>query len=78
MEERAKLIDVVALTAPRRSDEGVKLVRGQVGTIVETLAEHVFLVEFSDHTGEAYAFAAVPDEELMVLHHQLVAEPVES
>ena len=48
MRETIHLLDVVALTVdlPERG-----LTRGQVGTVVETLAPEVFEVEFSDEQG---------------------------
>jgi hypothetical protein len=60
-----KLLDVVALTENLQS-EGLR--RGEVGTVVETWNDGVFEVEFSDDTGKAYAFAAVPAEKLMKLY----------
>ena len=60
-----KLLDVVALTENLQS-EGLR--RGEVGTVVEKWNDDVFEVEFSDDTGEAYAFAAVPAEKLMKLY----------
>jgi len=48
-------------------DEG--LVRGQVGTVVETWAPGVYEVEFSDDNGRAYAMVALKAEQLMRLHH---------
>ena len=48
------------------------LVRGQVGTIVETLAPDVFEVEFSDNDGRTYATVALRADQLMVLHHERV------
>jgi len=47
-----KPFDVVALVedVPSRG-----LLRGQVGTIAETLAPGVFEVEFSDNEGRTYA-----------------------
>ncbi len=60
-----KLLDVVALTENLQS-EGLR--RGEVGTVVEKWEDGVFEVEFSDDTGEAYAFAAVPAEKLMKLY----------
>ncbi|MBD0326236.1 MAG: DUF4926 domain-containing protein [Pyrinomonadaceae bacterium] len=60
-----KLLDVVALTEHLQS-EGLR--RGEVGTVVEKWNDDVFEVEFSDETGEAYAFAAVPAEKLMKLY----------
>ena len=64
-------MDVVALTddLPQRG-----LVRGQVGTIVESLAPDVFEVEFCDNDGRAYAMLALKARQLMLLHH----EPVEA
>jgi hypothetical protein len=58
------MFDVVALTAdfPEKG-----LPRGQVGTVVETLAPGVFEVEFSDEAGRTYAQAALP-EDLLIVH----------
>lgn len=64
-----KLLDTVALTE-NLPEHG--LVRGQVGTVVETLAEDVFEVEFSDDEGRTYALLALPAQKLMVLHHELL------
>lgn len=62
-----KLFDVVALTEdlPERH-----LLRGQVGTLVESLAPDVYEVEFADPEGRTYATLALPASSLMVLHHQ--------
>jgi hypothetical protein len=60
-----KLLDVVALTE-NLPPEGLR--RGEVGTVVEEWGDGVFEVEFSDDTGAAYAFAAVPAEKLMKLY----------
>ena len=49
------------------------LLRGQVGTVVETLAPGVFEVEFSDNQGRAYATLGLPADHLIVLHHELVS-----
>ncbi|MCE9530134.1 MAG: DUF4926 domain-containing protein [Planctomycetes bacterium] len=67
MKPAIQLLDVVALTEdlPQRS-----LVRGQVGTVVETLAEGVFEVEFCDNDGKTYAMLALRAEQLLVLHYQ--------
>jgi Domain of unknown function (DUF4926) len=62
-----KLLDVVALT---EDVPGKGLRRGQVGTIVETLASGVFEVEFCDLEGQTYASVALPEGRLMILHHQ--------
>ncbi len=72
METRTKirLLDVVALTEdlPQR-----KLNRGQVGTVVESLATGVFEVEFSDNEGRTYACLALGADQLIVLHYTPVA-----
>jgi hypothetical protein len=63
--DEIKLLDVVALTENLES-EGLR--RGEVGTVVERWADGVFEVEFSDNTGEAYAFAALRPNQLMKLY----------
>lgn len=62
-----RLHDVVALLAdlPQRG-----LRRGQVGTVVESLAPDVYEVEFSDDQGRAYATLALRADQLIVLHYQ--------
>lgn len=67
MSNAIQLLDVVALTQdlPERG-----LSRGQVGTIVESLAPGVFEVEFSDDTGRTYALLALRADQLMVLHYR--------
>jgi membrane protein implicated in regulation of membrane protease activity len=59
-------LDVVALLKDRL-DRG--LVAGQVGTVVQSLADDHFEVEFSGDDGRAYAMAAIPARDLMVLHY---------
>ncbi len=65
-----KILDVVALLEdlPERS-----LVRGQVGTLVESLATGVFEVEFSDNDGRTYATLALRENQFLVLHHEVAA-----
>jgi hypothetical protein len=60
---------IVALTEdlPER-----RLLRGQVGTVVELFGPGVYEVEFSDNRGVAYAILPLRGGQLMVLHHQLV------
>ncbi len=62
---------VVALLADL-PDAG--LVRGQVGTVVETWAPGVYEVEFCDGEGRTYAMVALRAEQLLRLHHQSVSE----
>lgn len=65
-----KLLDVVALLEDLPK---MKLIRGQVGTIVESLAPDVFEVEFSDDTGKTYASLSLHSNQLLVLHHNQFA-----
>lgn len=67
MKNQIQLLDVVALTEdlPEKN-----LFRGQVGTVVESLAPNVFEVEFSDDNGQTYAMLALRADQLMVLHYQ--------
>ncbi len=62
-----QLLDVVALTedTPQRG-----LSRGQVGTVVESLAPGVYEVEFCDNDGRTYASLALHAEQLLVLHYR--------
>jgi hypothetical protein len=62
-----RLLDVVALTVDRPEK---RLIRGQVGTVVELLSGGAYEVEFSDDDGSTYAEAALPAEQLMVLHYR--------
>ena len=65
-ERQPGLLDVVALLADRPAD---RLVRGQVGSVVETLDQSTVLVEFSDDGGRAYVIAPCPRTSLLVLHY---------
>ena len=64
-----KPFDVVAILEDQPSSG---LVRGQVGTVVETLTPGVFEVEFSDNEGRTYASLALKGDQLLVLHHEMV------
>jgi hypothetical protein len=61
------LLDVVALIADL---PGKGLLRGQVGTVVETLSPGVLEVEFSDDQGHTYAQLAVRANQLLVLRYR--------
>ena len=58
------LLDPVALLDDRPE---LGLARGQLGTVVEQLADGMFEVEFDDQEGRTYAFAALPAATLLVL-----------
>ncbi len=67
-----KQLDVVALLEDVPEED---LKRGEVGTVVEVFADRAdlpgaFLVEFSDRTGAAYAFADLSPEQLIKLHYR--------
>jgi hypothetical protein len=62
-----ELLSVVALLNDIPDSD---LLRGQVGTVVETLAPGVFEVEFSDDTGQSYATLALSANQLMRLHYE--------
>jgi uncharacterized protein DUF4926 len=64
-----KPFDVVAIL---EGQPAKGLVRGQVGTVVETLAPGVFEVEFSDNNGRTYASLALKANQLLLLHHEFV------
>jgi hypothetical protein len=67
-ENALKLLHVVALTVDLPE---YKLLRGQVGTIVDLLAGGAaFEVEFSDQNGQTYESVGLTPEQVMVLHFE--------
>lgn len=63
-----KLLDVVALTVDLPE---ANLWRGQVGTVVEILADGAaFEVEFRDRQGRTYESLGLRPEQLMVLYFE--------
>jgi hypothetical protein len=67
-ETKLQLLDVVALTVDLPE---YKLLRGQVGTIVDLLAGGAaFEVEFSDQNGQTYESVGLTPEQIMVLHFE--------
>jgi Domain of unknown function (DUF4926) len=71
MHSPLKLLDVIALV---ENLPELGLYRGHVGTIVEVYEPGVFEVEFSDMQGQTYALETLTDKQVMVLHHQPIAE----
>lgn len=67
MNQEIRVLDVVALTEDI-PDRG--LLRGQVGTVVESLGPGVFEVEFADNDGRTYAMLPLKSSQLLVLHYQ--------
>lgn len=70
MNNTFKLHDVVALL---KDIPEHKLVVGQVGTIVESLGDKTFLVEFCNNKGETLAMLEVKAKDLLLLHYELIA-----
>ncbi len=65
-----KLLDVVALTVDLPE---YNLWRGQVGTVVEELANGAaFEVEFSDRNGRTYESIGLRPDQIMVLYFERV------
>lgn len=66
MSETIRLLDVVALTS-RIPEYGLD--RGQVGTVVDVLADgQAFEVEFCDRSGRTYESVGLRPDQLMTLH----------
>ena len=49
-----------------------RLVRGQVGTVVESWATGVYEVEFADESGKTFAMVALKPEQMIRLHYEPV------
>lgn len=65
-------LDVVVL---KQSLPEQKLQLGAIGTVVEALGEGIFLVEFADKNGVAYAIVDLPEHVLMKVVHEPMASP---
>ncbi|MEK7829745.1 MAG: DUF4926 domain-containing protein [Acidobacteriota bacterium] len=71
MTEKIKLFDVIALTTDLPESN---LWQGQVGTVVEVLADgQAFEVEFSDRNGRTYESLGLRPSQFMVLHFEPTA-----
>ena len=69
MNNIVRILDTIALTVDL-SEHG--LFRGQVGTVVETLGENTFEVEFVDNNGHTYATLPLHSNQFLILHHDPV------
>jgi hypothetical protein len=63
-------MDVLSVVALLQDLPEEGLVRGQVGTVVESWAPGVYEFEFSDENGGTYAMIALKAGQLMRLHHE--------
>lgn len=71
MRSSIELLDVVALTVDLPE---YNLWRGQVGTVVEILADGAaFEVEFSDRDGRTYESLGLRPDQVMVLRYEPLA-----
>lgn len=70
MNKLLQLVDVVALLTDLPDE---KLSIGQVGTIVEEMADGVYEVEFADTKGRTLTTCAVQAKDLLKLTHELAA-----
>ncbi|MEK7258029.1 MAG: DUF4926 domain-containing protein [Bacteroidota bacterium] len=68
MEEKINLLKTVALLKPI-PEKGLR--KGQVGTVVEILAEDVFEVEFCDRQGRTIAMLPIKEKDLLLLKYEL-------
>lgn len=66
MKHNIHLFDVVAVLE-EIPDKGIA--RGQVGTVVEALADGVFEIEFSDDEGRTYDTVPMRSDQLIVLRY---------
>ncbi|MCW5907295.1 MAG: DUF4926 domain-containing protein [Chitinophagales bacterium] len=66
MVNKISLLDVVA-TVKAFPDKNLHA--GQVGTVVEILAEGVYEVEFADKSGRAITECAMKESDLLLLHY---------
>ena len=69
MNQNISVLDAVTLTQDLPEQ---KLVRGQVGTVVEQLAPGAYEVEFVSTEGKTYALLPLRAEQMMVLHYEPV------
>ncbi len=70
MEKSLRLLDIIALLIDIPDE---KFSVGQVGTIVEVLADDVFEVEFADTRGRTLTNCAIEAKDLLKLTHELAA-----
>lgn len=68
MDDMIQLLDIVALIVDLPE---LNLHRGQVGTVVETLADgEAFEVEFSDRQGRTYESLGLRPDQVVVLRYE--------
>lgn len=68
LKQMSRSIQLLGVVALLQDHQELKLIAGQVGTVVESLEDGVFEVEFSDDEGRTYATVALKESELISLH----------
>jgi len=63
-------IEAISVVAVLEDIPEKDLLRGQVGTVVETLEPGVFEVEFSGDNGHTYATRALRSDQIVALDHE--------
>ncbi|TZF82685.1 DUF4926 domain-containing protein [Pedobacter sp. BS3] len=69
-DETIKILDIVALLKDLPNE---KLLRGQIGTVVERYSDTDFEVEFSDNNGKTIFMLTLNTGDIMLLHNELVS-----
>ena len=67
MNNSFKILDVVALL---KDIPDKKLIKGQVGTIVETLENGNYEVEFCNKHGETLSIIPLDEKSMLLLHYE--------
>ncbi len=67
MNEKFKILDIIALLTdiPEK-----KLIKGQVGTIVEYLYNNIYEVEFCNKQGETISVLPIDENSMLLLHYE--------
>ena len=67
-DESIKLLDIVALLKEIPEN---KLLRGQIGTVIECYSDTEFEIEFSDNNGKTISMLTLSTTDIMLLHNEL-------
>ena len=70
-------LDLVALTGDRdtthfETGQPIRLLKGQVGTVVMEYGDEAVEVEFANNGGTTFAMETLPCDAVMLLHYELL------
>ncbi|ESA37584.1 hypothetical protein N836_36060 [Leptolyngbya sp. Heron Island J] len=70
--------DIVALTEEieaehQETKQPLRLRCGQVGTVLMTVENNFYLIDFADDDGHTYAMETIPENKLMLLFYEPMA-----